>query len=137
MWSLSRVAVLSIQIALLILIWWLGALIQQIFQLPVSAGVIGLILLLLALLIGIFQLQWIKQGADFMLAELMLLFIPCVVGIINDLDLLLSQGWQLLLSITLGTCAVMVATAYSVCWGFKLEQRLRKNTNNTAYVSGD
>ena len=72
-----------------------------------------------------------------MLAELMLLFIPCVVGIINDLDLLLSQGWQLLLSITLGTCAVMVATAYSVCWGFKLEQRLRKNTNNTAYVSGD
>lgn len=113
------------QLSLLILIWWIGSCIQSWFNLPISAGVIGLLLLLAALLSGLFKMQWIKQGSDFILAELVLFFIPCVVGLIKYQDLLLSSGWQLILAVVLGTVCVMVFTAFTVYWGFKLEAKLK------------
>jgi holin-like protein len=123
--KLIYIAKIISQLSLLIFIWWISSLIQQVLNLPVSAGVIGLLLVLIALLSGLFKLQWIKTGSDFILSELVLLFIPCVVGIIKYKDLLLTQGWQLILSVVIGTFCVMVATAYSVYFGFKLEARLK------------
>ena len=81
---------------------------------------------LAALLSGILKLQWIKSGADFVLGELVLFFIPCVVGLIKYQDLFRSQGWQLLSTIAIGTVCVMVATAYAVYLGFKLEGLLKQ-----------
>jgi len=123
--KLIYIAKIISQLSLLIFIWWISSLIQRALNLPVSAGVIGLLLVLIALLSGLFKLQWIKTGSDFILSELVLLFIPCVVGIIKYKDLLLTQGWQLILSVVIGTFCVMVATAYSVYFGFKLEARLK------------
>ena len=123
--KLIYIAKIISQLSLLIFIWWISSLIQQALNLPVSAGVIGLLLVLIALLSGLFKLPWIKTGSDFILGELVLLFIPCVVGIIKYKDLLLTQGWQLVLSVVIGTFCVMVATAYSVYFGFKLEARLK------------
>ena len=115
-----------LQLSLLMVIWWIASVIQHKLNLPVSAGVIGLLLVLLALLSGIFKSQWIKNGSDFILGELVLLFIPCVVGIIKYKDLFLTQGWQLVLAVFIGTICVMVATAYSVYFGFKLEALLKQ-----------
>ena len=117
------------QLLLLIGLWWISSLIQQFFQLPISAGVIGLILLLLALMSGIMKLVWIKSGADFILAELVLMFIPCVVGLVKYKQLFITQGWQLILAVVLGTICVMVMTAYSVHFGFKLERKLQQKQN--------
>lgn len=117
---LIYIAKIVLQLSLLILIWWVSSLIQHALNLPVSAGVIGLLLVLIALLSGLFKLHWLKPGSDFILAELVLLFIPCVVGIIKYKDLLSTQGWQLILSVVIGTFCVMLATAYSVYFGFKL-----------------
>ena len=124
------IAQVVLQLSLLILIWWLSSLIQQALDLPVSAGVIGLLLVFMALLSGLFKLQWIKTGSDFILGELVLLFIPCVVGIIKYKDLLLTQGWQLILSVVIGTFCVMLATAYSVYFCFKLEARLKHKSQS-------
>ncbi|MGE4315224.1 CidA/LrgA family protein [Acinetobacter sp.] len=124
------IAQVVLQLSLLILIWWLSSLIQQALDLPVSAGVIGLLLVFMALLSGLFKLQWIKTGSDFILGELVLLFIPCVVGIIKYKDLLLTQGWQLILSVVIGTFCVMLTTAYSVYFGFKLEDRLKHKSQS-------
>lgn len=124
------IAQVVLQLSLLIFIWWISSLIQHALNLPVSAGVIGLLLVLMALLSGLFKLQWIKTGSDFILGELVLLFIPCVVGIIKYKDLLLTQGWQLILSVVIGTFCVMLATAYSVYFGFKLEARLKHKSQS-------
>jgi holin-like protein len=114
------------QLGVLIGLWWLSHFIQVFFQLPLSAGVIGLILLLLALMTGIIKLIWIKAGADFILTELVLMFIPCVVGLVKYKHLFLTQGWQLILAVVFGTICVMVMTAYSVYFGFKLERKLQQ-----------
>lgn len=128
--KLHHLVQVLLQLSLLIVIWWIAAIIQQQLNLPISAGVIGLLLVLLALLSGIFKLQWIKTGSDFILGELVLLFIPCVVGIIKYKDLFLTQGWQLVLAVSIGTICVMVATAYSVYFGFKLEALLKQKLHS-------
>ncbi|WP_347454844.1 CidA/LrgA family protein [Acinetobacter thermotolerans] len=116
-----RIGLIIFQLLLLIAIWEIGVRIQQWLDLPISGGVIGLFLVLAALLSGVFKLQWIKAGSSFILGDLVLLFVPCVVGVIKYKGLFLAQGWQLVLAVTLGTILVMVATAYTVFWGFKLE----------------
>lgn len=118
------------QLLFLIGLWWISDCIQKFFHLPLSAGVIGLILLLFALMSGLIKLVWIKAGADFILAELVLMFIPCVVGLVKYKQLFISQGWQLVLAVVLGTICVMVMTAYSVHFGFKLEHKLQQKNNH-------
>lgn len=124
--KLLHLAQIILQLSFLVIIWWVASIIQRTLNLPVSAGVIGLLLVLFALLSGLFKLQWIKTGSDFILGELVLLFIPCVVGIIKYKDLFLTHGWQLILAVFIGTICVMLATAYSVYFGFKLEARLKQ-----------
>lgn len=121
----SVLAKISLQIGLLIMLWWIGSLIQKLFQLPISAGVIGLFLVLLGLLSGTFKLNWIKSGSDFILSELVLFFVPCVVGLMNYKVLFLSEGLQLITAVVLGTLCVMLATVYTVHLCFKLEQWLQ------------
>ncbi|MCG2608402.1 CidA/LrgA family protein [Acinetobacter sp. SM34] len=126
----SHFLLIVLQLCILIAIWFLGSVIQHAFNLPISAGVIGLLLLLAALLTGFFKVQWVKTGTDFILAELVLLFIPCVVGLVKYKNLFLAQGWQLVLAVVLGTLCVMVITAYSVHLGFKIESRLKQRQHS-------
>ncbi|MDV2468455.1 CidA/LrgA family protein [Acinetobacter chinensis] len=125
--SLNQSVLLKIifQLSLLIFIWWIGSVLQKLLNIPVSAGVIGLFLMLFALLSGVFKLQWIKSGSDFILGELVLFFIPCVVGLIKYKHLFMTQGWQMVVAVVIGTVTVMVSTAYAVHFGFKLESRLQ------------
>ena len=114
------------QLALLLLFWAIGHGLQQRLHVPISAGVLGLFLALAALLCGVLKLDWIKGGADFVLGELVLFFVPCVVGLLKYQALFQSQGWQLISTIAIGTVCVMVATAYAVYLGFKLEHTLKQ-----------
>ena len=120
-------AQIVIQIALLVVFWWAGSLLQRWLNLPISAGVVGLFLVLLGLLSGLFKLEWIKTGSDFILGELVLFFIPCLVGLINYKTLFITEGWQLVSAVVLGTICVMVFTAYSVHVCFKLEAWFKRH----------
>ncbi len=122
---LPPLARVLLQLGLLIVIWWIGTVIQHFFALPISAGVIGLFLVLIALLFGILKLEWIQAGSNRILSELILFFIPCVVGLINYHDLFVRQGLQIILAVVLGTLCVMLVTAYSVFLGFKLERQFK------------
>lgn len=130
-----HIGLIIFQLFVLILIWQVGYWIQQSLNLPISAAVIGLLLVLSLLLTGLFKLKWIKTGASFILGELVLLFIPCVVGVIKYKALFMSQGWQLILAVTLGTLIVMVVTAYTVYWGFKLEAWFKQKLQHKAEAS--
>ena len=114
------------QLALLLFFWGIGYGLQQRFHVPISAGVLGLFLALAALLCGVLKLDWIKGGADFVLGELVLFFVPCVVSLMKYQALFQSQGWQLISTIAIGTVCVMVATAYAVSIGFKWEHALKQ-----------
>ncbi|WP_273779449.1 CidA/LrgA family protein [Acinetobacter sp. GSS19] len=109
------------QLSLLFLFWAFGLLLQRTFNLPISAGVLGLFSMLTLLLTGLLPLHWVKAGSDLILSELVLFFVPCVVGLINYQQLFIQQGWQLVLAVLLGSLCVLIVTAYSVFIGFKVE----------------
>ena len=134
-YQISSIYKVTLQIGLLILIWWIGSIIQKQFNLPISAAVIGLFMVLIGLMTGIFKLNWIKSGSDFILGELVLFFIPCFIGLMKYKNLFITEGWQLIVVVVLGTICVMVFTAYSVHIGFKLERKLKqRHVHKTVHV---
>jgi holin-like protein len=133
--QISSIYKVILQIGLLILIWWIGSIIQKQFNLPISAAVIGLFMVLIGLMTGIFKLNWIKSGSDFILGELVLFFIPCFIGLMKYKNLFMTEGWQLIVVVVLGTICVMVFTTYSVHIGFKLERKLKqRHDHKTVHV---
>ena len=133
--QISSIYKVILQIGLLILIWWISSIIQKQFNLPISAAVIGLFMVLIGLMTGIFKLNWIKSGSDFILGELVLFFIPCFIGLMKYKNLFITEGWQLIVVVVLGTICVMVFTAYSVHIGFKLERKLKqRHVHKTVHV---
>ena len=81
---------------------------------PVASGVLGFFLLLFLLEMKWFKLAHVERGADLLLAELLLFFIPPVVGVIQYQDLLIASGWKILLVILISTALVMMVSVYSV-----------------------
>ncbi|EPF74270.1 CidA/LrgA family protein [Acinetobacter rudis] len=110
------------QLALIILVWAAADLIQTTFQLPIASGVLGLFLLLLLLQLKWIKLSMVEQGAQFLLRNLLLFFIPPVVGLIQYQELLWQRGGQLVFAITVSTICVMVSSVWSIQW------LLRKST---------
>lgn len=94
--------------------------------LPIPGSVAGLGLLVLLLRKGWLPLAWVAEGAGWLLAEMLLFFIPAVVAVVQYPAVLLKEGWHLLLVILLGTVGVMVGTAWVVERAVRLEHHLRR-----------
>ncbi len=57
----------------------------------------GMILMLALIVCRILPLQWVRAGARWLLAEMLLFFVPAVVAVVNYAQLLLVDGWRILL----------------------------------------
>jgi holin-like protein len=92
---------------------YLGAALKLIIPLsiPIPGSMFGLILLFLALCLNLVKLEWVEKGGNWLLAELLLFFIPSAVGIVNYDDILSLQGVEIVLLISISTIIVMGMTA--------------------------
>ncbi|WP_419880706.1 CidA/LrgA family protein [Peribacillus sp. B-H-3] len=108
-----KLITIIIQIIILHIFLYLGAGIKHFIHIPVPASMIGLILLFAALMLKIIKLEWIEKGGNWLLAELLLFFIPSAVGIVNYDEILSLQGIKALLLIGVSTFIVMGATAFT------------------------
>lgn len=77
-------------------------------RLPVPGSIIGIALLFTLLQLKVVKLQWVELGAKWLMAEMLLFFIPSAASMINYSDILLSSGPRLLLIMLTGTAAVML-----------------------------
>ena len=104
----------SCQIIIILAVWSCAYVLQKLLNLPVASGVLGFFLLLFLLEMKWLKLAHVERGADLLLAELLLFFIPPVVGVIQYQDLLIASGWKILLVILISTALVMMVSVYSV-----------------------
>jgi holin-like protein len=118
-----KLITIMIQILFIYLFLFLGTVVKAIVSLPIPASMIGLLLLLFALKLGIVKLKWIEQGGNWLLAELMLFFVPSAVGIVNYDEMLSWQGFETILLIGISTFIVIASTAYIA---EKINNRKRK-----------
>jgi holin-like protein len=59
----------------------------------------------------IIKLEWVEKGAVWLMAELLLFFIPSAVGIINYDEIISLQGAEIIVLIGISTVVVMGITA--------------------------
>lgn len=109
----------------LIAAWWLADEAAAALHLPFSGGVVGLFVLVALLLSGWVRPGAIELGANWLLANMLLFFIPLVVSVVQFTQLLKTQGLMLFVNIGLGFACVMLVTALTVEWVCRLERRLR------------
>ncbi|MEG2636696.1 MAG: CidA/LrgA family protein [Acinetobacter sp.] len=111
---LKKLKTASYQIIIILAVWSCAYVLQKLLNLPVASGVLGFFLLLFLLEMKCLKLAHVERGADLLLAELLLFFIPPVVGVIQYQDLLIASGWKILLVILISTALVMMVSVYSV-----------------------
>ncbi|MCU7121183.1 CidA/LrgA family protein [Salmonella enterica] len=83
-------------------------------HLPLPANLVGMVLMLALIVCRIIPLSWVRAGARWLLAEMLLFFVPAVVAVVNYAHLLLADGWRIFSVIAISTLMVLGATAWVV-----------------------
>ncbi|MED4268783.1 CidA/LrgA family holin-like protein [Geobacillus stearothermophilus] len=102
-----------IQIFILYGFSFIGEMIHRTLHLLIPGNVLGLLLLLLCLSLKLFKLDWIEQGAGFLIAFMPLLFVPATIGIMNYPSLLSKQGVLLFFIVFISTIMTVVAAGHA------------------------
>ncbi|HEY9101616.1 CidA/LrgA family protein [Chitinimonas sp.] len=123
MQRLARAGLVLAQIFFFVVVWLGSDALARAAGWSLPGSVIGLSLVCLLLFSGILPSRHVQRGADWLLAEMLLFFIPPVVAVVNFGPLIVSQGWRLLLVLLLGMLVVMVGTGLVVDWVFRFECR--------------
>lgn len=99
---------------IILMAYFLGVILQSVFNLPIPGTVIGLIILFLGLSFGIVKMEMIEDICDVLISHMSFLFVPAGVGLITSLDILKSNVISFSVIILISTVVVWVVTAYVV-----------------------
>jgi holin-like protein len=112
-----------LQIGLIVLFSLAGQGVSARLGLPIPGGVVGLALMLLLLASGRIQVQAVRRGASWLLAEMLLFFVPAVMSVLDHHEFLGVLGLKLLAAIVVGTILVMIGTALTIDLGYRWMHR--------------
>jgi len=87
-----------------------------------------MLLLLACILLGVVKTQWFEAGARWLLAEMLLLFVPAVVAVVNYQEMLLQEGWRIMVVLLVSTTLVLGTTALVVDRVYRLELKLARRS---------
>ena len=102
------------ELAILCALFLLGGQLATWLGWPIPGGVMGLALLLLLFASGVLKPAMLQLGAGWLMAEMLLFFIPALMSLLDYGALIRDEGWRILLVIALSTLMVMVVTALTV-----------------------
>ncbi|KVM60488.1 murein hydrolase transporter LrgA [Burkholderia ubonensis] len=122
--SVARTGRIALQAAALGVLWMAVDWVVRAAGLPVPSGVIGLAVLLVLLFSGGVAPAWVKDGANWLLSDMLLFFVPAAVAAVQYGGLFREDGWRLALVVVAGTAFVMVAVAVAVDLAAKFERKL-------------
>ncbi len=109
---------------LLIVGLWIGAeWLVQATHLPIPSGIVGMMILLLLLGRQWVAPQTVSKGAGWLLAEMLLFFVPAAMILMQNPQMFGLLGLKLLAIIVVGTILVMAATALTIDVLFRWRQR--------------
>ncbi|MGE4551583.1 MAG: CidA/LrgA family protein [Desulfovibrionaceae bacterium] len=104
----------ALQLVLLAGLWLAGEGLSRGLALPVPGSILGIGLALVLLAAGWLTPRSLRLGADWLLTELLLFFVPAVMALLRYPELWGITGLKLLGIILAGTAAVMAVTALTV-----------------------
>ena len=124
-----------IQCVIIAAVWYCAEILVELLHLPLSSGLLGMFLMLILLMSGAIKVSWVRVGAKFVLGELVLMFIPLMMSILQYKALFVSKGWQLMLTIILSTAMVMLSSALTFIMVRRLQRRLYRHQVHKAHLN--
>lgn len=103
--------IMMLQICILCAISWFGNFVATVLPIGIPGNIVGMFLLLILLQQKIVSMDKIELGANFLIAELLLFFIPSAIGVVQFQEALQHDWMQLVLVIAASTVAVLFFVA--------------------------
>lgn len=107
---LKRIVRIIVQIGILNIFYYMGVGIVALLHVPLPGSVIGLLLLALSLHFKIIKVEYIQDGAGFLIGVLTLFFIPATVGVIDYPELVSTTGLLIMLAVIASTLISIYVT---------------------------
>ncbi|MBA6087733.1 CidA/LrgA family protein [Pseudomonas monteilii] len=111
---LKKALRLLVELAILCALFLLGGQLATWLGWPIPGGVMGQALLLILFASGVLKPAMLQLGAGWLMAEMLLFFIPALMSLLDYGSLIREEGWRILLVIAVSTLMVMVVTALTV-----------------------
>jgi holin-like protein len=108
------------QVAFIVALWLAGEAVSRLSGLPIPGSVIGMFGLLALLATGTIRLSSMRRGAYWLLADMLLFFVPAVLAILDHGEFIGIIGLKILAVILAGTFVVMCFTALAVELGYRV-----------------
>lgn len=96
------------QFIIILIISFIGELLNYFLPLPVPGSIYGLLIMLICLLTGLIPLQAVKDTGRFLVEIMPLMFIPGAVGLLESWGVL-KPVWLPVITITVVTTAAVMA----------------------------
>jgi holin-like protein len=94
------------QFLIIIVISFIGEILNKLLPLPVPASIYGMVLLFAALVTGVIKLDAIKETSRFLIGIMPVMFIPAGVG--------LMSSWGVMSQMLLPICVITVVSIITV-----------------------
>lgn len=117
------------ELLIILIISFLGELLNYIIPLPVPASIYGLVLMLVGLQTKIIKLDKVRNTGKFLIEIMPLMFIPPAVGLIDSWGILKPVCVPILTITIVSTFIVMGVTGRITQLIIRIEQKRRKVTN--------
>lgn len=98
------------QLIIILLISFVGEILNYLLPLPVPASIYGLLLLFAGLVSGVIPLEKVKDTGHFLVEIMPLMFIPAAVGLLESWGVL-QPVWMPIITITVVSTVVVIAAA--------------------------
>ena len=121
----------GVQVLFFVGVWFAAQFLLHWLQWPLPAAVGGLFLVLALLAAGVLPEHRLAAGADWLLGQMLLFFIPPLLAVVRFGPLLAHSGLRLLGAIALGSLLVLVGTGMAVERTLRWERGLRSRTAST------
>ncbi|ARU95439.1 CidA/LrgA family protein [Tatumella citrea] len=112
--KLPRLLQLPVQVLIYIVFFLFSQQLVVWLHIPLPANIVGMILMLILIVTKVLPVKWVKAGSNWLLAEMLLFFVPAVVAVINYGTLLREDGVRICLVIAISTVLVLSATSFVV-----------------------
>lgn len=113
------------QFGIILLITFIGEVLNELLPIPVPAGIYGIVLLFAALKLRIIPVEQVKEASSFLIQIMPLMFIPAAVGLVETWDIL-APSWIQFTIVTVVTTVIVMAVSGLVTQGV-IRLRSRKD----------
>lgn len=120
----KHISATLLQIAVICLLAWGTHALAAALHSPIPGSVLGMLVVLLALGLKLIPEKALQLGAAWLIGDLLLFFIPPVISVLKYETLLEEYGFNIMLTLVLGSASVLLGTGFVVDRVFRFERRL-------------